>query len=39
MVSDGGVEAVIIGTPHPVHAEHAVAAAKAGAVAGAHSIA
>jgi len=31
MVSDGGVEAVIIGTPHPVHAEHTVAAAKAGA--------
>jgi UDP-N-acetyl-2-amino-2-deoxyglucuronate dehydrogenase len=31
MIIEGGIEAVIIASPHPVHAEHAVAAAKAGA--------
>jgi UDP-N-acetyl-2-amino-2-deoxyglucuronate dehydrogenase len=30
MLRDGGVEAVIIGTPHPLHAEPAVRAAEAG---------
>ena len=30
MLRDGGVEAVVIGTPHPLHAEPAVRAAEAG---------
>jgi len=30
MLRDGGVEAVLIGTPHPLHAEAAVLAAEAG---------
>src|SRR5438045_3838860 len=30
MLRDGGTEAVIIGTPHPLHAEAAVRAAEAG---------
>src|SRR5690349_21817540 len=30
MLREGGVEAVIIGTPHPLHAEPAVRAAEAG---------
>ena len=31
MVEDGGVEAIVVCTPHPAHAEPAVAAAKCGA--------
>lgn len=31
MITEGGVEAVIVASPHPAHAEHAVAALKAGA--------
>src|SRR5690348_13098113 len=30
MLREGGVEAVVIGTPHPLHAEPAVLAAAAG---------
>src|SRR5205823_8034870 len=30
MIRDAGVEAIIVGTPHPVHAEPAVRAAEAG---------
>ncbi len=30
MLGDGGVEAVVIGTPHPLHAEPAIRAAEAG---------
>src|SRR5438874_2234961 len=30
MLRDGGVEAVVVGTPHPLHAEPAVRAAEAG---------